>query len=48
MATLFDGTAAGGQRYELPLDGQPLAAGLYQVRLVGQGHAETQRWLLPH
>jgi hypothetical protein len=48
VAMHFDGPAAGGQRYELPLDGQPLAAGLYQVRLVSQGYAETSRWLLTH
>jgi hypothetical protein len=29
VATLFDGPAAAGQRYEVPLDGQQLADGLY-------------------
>jgi hypothetical protein len=46
VATLHDGPVNGGQRYELSLKGQGLPTGLYQVRLVLNGHSESRQLLL--
>ena len=46
VASLYDGEVTGGQLYVLPLLSQQLATGLYECRLVVNGHAEMRRLLI--
>ncbi|WP_022826311.1 kelch repeat-containing protein [Hymenobacter norwichensis] len=46
VATLYDGVAQAGQRYERTLQGASLPAGLYTCRFLGQGKSVTQRLML--
>ncbi len=43
VGTLFDGEAAAGRRYELPLDGRGLAAGTYIVSVRGERFRDRLR-----
>jgi uncharacterized delta-60 repeat protein len=48
VATLYAGAVRKGQHYELPLNSQKLAAGLYTCALLVNGQRETVRLLVTH
>jgi len=46
VAALYDGEVNGEQQYAFVLDGQPLAPGLYECRLMVNGKAEMKRLII--
>ena len=46
VAALYDGEVNGEQQYAFVLDGQPLAPGLYECRLIVNGKAEMKRLII--